>query len=260
MDLPRNRLKAALAEGRQQLGYWCSIDDSAMTELAAGSGYDWLLIDCEHTAMDARSVLAHLQAAAAYPVDTMVRPSALDPAEIKRVLDLGAQSILVPYVRNAAEAELASAAVDYAPAGIRGVAGLTRATRFGAVAEYAARAREEIFLAVQIETVSALDDLDAILAVPGVDGAFVGPADLAASMGYRGQPGHPQVRAAAMDAIRRIRAAGKPAGFLTLDDAGLEEAIAAGSLFTAVEVDAALLARGAAAVAARWRATLAGEG
>jgi 4-hydroxy-2-oxoheptanedioate aldolase len=255
MELPRNRFKARLREGRQQLGFWCAIDDSAMTEMAAGCGYDWLLIDCEHSAMDPGSLLAHLQAAAPYPTDVLVRPSALDAAEIKKVLDLGAQTLVVPYVRDAQEAREAAEAVDYAPRGIRGASGLTRASRFGRVPGYTARARDEICLIVQIETVSALDDLEAILAVPGVDGAFVGPADLAASMGYPGEPDRAEVRAASLDAIRRIRAAGKPAGFLTLDDAGLAQAMEAGSCFTAVAIDAAVLKRGAEAVLAKWRET-----
>lgn len=254
MDLPKNHFKAAIAEGRQQIGYWCTIDDPLMTEMAAGAGFDWLLIDAEHTAMDPRAVLGHLQAVSAHPVHAMVRPSALDPAEIKKLLDLGAQSLLIPYVRNAEEAALAAAAVDYAPGGIRGLAGITRATRFGAVEGYARRARDEICLIVQIETRSALDDLDAILATPGVDGAFVGPADLAASLGHPGRTDHPEVRAACLDAVRRIRAAGKPAGFLTLDYEFLPEIMAAGSCFTAVDVDTAILRRGAFESAARWKA------
>ena len=253
MELPKNTFKAAIREGRQQLGYWCSINDPLMTELAAGCGYDWLLIDAEHTAMDPRAVLGHLHAAASAGAQAMVRVSSVDPAEIKKVLDLGAQSILVPYVRNAEEAALAAAAVDYAPTGIRGVAGIVRASRYGAVKGYTARAREEICLVVQIETTSALDDLENILAVPGVDAAFVGPADLAASLGHRGEPSHPEVQEACYDALRRIRAAGKPAGFLTLDDAVLAKAMEAGSCFTAVAVDTALLRAGALAAVARWR-------
>ncbi|HCQ65135.1 MAG TPA: 4-hydroxy-2-oxo-heptane-1,7-dioate aldolase [Rhodobacteraceae bacterium] len=253
MDIPKNEFKAAIQAGRQQIGFWCTIDDSLMTEMAAGSGFDWLLIDAEHTAMDPKAVLAHLQAAAPYPAHAMVRPSSLDPAEIKKLLDLGAQSLLIPYVRNAEEAALAAAAVDYAPGGIRGLAGITRAARFGAVDDYPRKARDEICLVVQIETRSALEDLDAILATPGVDAAFVGPADLAASLGHHGNTSHPDVQAACLDAIRRIRAAGKPAGFLTLDVDFLPEAMEAGSCFTAVDVDTAVLRRGTLATAARWK-------
>ncbi|MXQ09261.1 4-hydroxy-2-oxo-heptane-1,7-dioate aldolase [Alphaproteobacteria bacterium GH1-50] len=255
MDLPKNTFKSTLLSGAQQIGYWCTIDDPTMTEMAAGCGFDWLLIDAEHTGMDPKAVLAHLHAASAYPVQTMVRPSSLDAAEIKKLLDFGAQSILVPYVRNAKEAAMAAEAVDYAPGGIRGVAGITRATRYGAVDNYTRRAREEICLVVQIETKSALDELEEICATPGVDAAFIGPADLAASLGFPGQPSHPEVKAACLDALRRIRAAGKPAGFLTLDYEFLSEAMEAGSCFTAVEVDSAALRRGAMASAARWKAT-----
>lgn len=253
MDIPKNEFKAKIQAGQQQIGFWCTIDDCLMTEMAAGAGFDWLLIDAEHTAMDPKAVLSHLQAAAAYPVHTMVRPSSLDPAEIKKLLDLGAQSLLIPYIRNAEEAALAAAAVDYAPGGIRGLAGITRAARFGAVDDYTRRARDEICLAVQIETRSALEDLDAILATPGVDAAFVGPADLAASLGHHGNTGHPEVEAACLDALKRIRAAGKPAGFLTLDAEFLPKAMEAGSCFTAVDVDTAVLRRGMLASAARWK-------
>ena len=252
MDLPPNRFKDALATGRQQIGYWCTIDDPLMTEMAAGCGFDWLMIDAEHTGMDPRAVLGHLHAAAPYDVGFMVRPSSLDAAEIKKLLDFGAQNILVPYVRTAAEAAEAAAAMAYAPDGIRGMAGITRAARYGAVDDYARKARDGLCLIVQIETVSALDELEAICATPGVDGAFVGPADLAASMGYPGQTGHPEVEAACLDALRRIRAAGKPAGFLTLDQAFLPKAMEAGSNFTAVDVDTAVLRRGAIDSARRW--------
>ncbi len=179
-------------------------------------------------------------------------PNSLNPAEIKKILDVGAQSILVPYVQTVEEARLAAAAVEYPPIGIRGVAGATRASRFGAVKGYHAAARNEICLLVQLETVTALDVLEGIAAVPGIDGIFIGPADLAASLGYPGEPGHPTVRSTVLDAIRRIRAAGKPAGILTLDPEFLDECVEAGSLFTAVDVDAVLLRRSAAALAQKW--------
>lgn len=253
MELPKNGFKAAIAEGRQQIGMWCTIDDTTMTEMAAGCGFDWLLIDAEHTGMDPKAVLGHLHAASAYPVETMVRPSSLDAAEIKKLLDFGAQTILVPYVRSAEEAARAAETVDYAPRGVRGVAGITRAARFGAVDGYTARARQEICLVVQIETKSALDDLEAIVATPGIDAAFVGPADLAASLGHPGDTGHPEVEEACLDALRRIRAAGKPAGFLTLDQDFLGKAMEAGSCFTAVDVDTAILRRGFLSSVSRWK-------
>ncbi|MBF9033117.1 4-hydroxy-2-oxo-heptane-1,7-dioate aldolase [Rhodobacterales bacterium HKCCE2091] len=254
MDLPRNTFKAALLEGRQQYGLWCSIADPAMAEMAAVCGYDWLLFDTEHSPISTVSVLSLLQAAAPYPSHAAVRPGSLDPVEIKRLLDLGAQTLLIPQIQSAEEARLAAAAVAYPPEGIRGVAGITRASRFGEIPDYTTRAREEICLMVQVETRAALEDLDAIVTTPGVDAVFIGPADLAASLGYPGQPSHPEVRRKCADAIRRIRGHGKPAGFLSLDRDVLEEMVEAGSLFTAIDIDTAILKRGAAATLAHWRA------
>jgi 4-hydroxy-2-oxoheptanedioate aldolase len=253
MDLPANPFKAAILQGRQQIGLFCSISDSTVAELLATCGFDWMLFDTEHAAIDPLSVLPLLQAVAPYAVHPIVRPSALNPAEIKKLLDGGAQSILVPYVQSADEARLAAASVAYPPHGIRGVAGITRAARFGTVPGYHRRARDEICLIVQIETGAALEALEDIAAVPGVDALFIGPADLAASLGHPGEPSHPEVKSACLDAVRRIRAAGKPAGFLTLDQEFLSEVIAAGSLFTAVDVDVAILRRGAVAQVERWR-------
>lgn len=253
MDLPHNSFKAAIKAGRQQIGLWCSINDSTMAEMMAGCGFDWLMFDIEHATIDAQSVVPLLQAVAPYPVHPVVRPSSLNPAEIKKLLDSGAQTILVPYVQNADEARLAAASVAYAPDGIRGLAGITRATRFGTVPDYHKRAREEICLIVQIETKGALDALEEIAAVPGIDAIFIGPADLAASLGYPGNTAHPVVQAACLDAMRRIRAAGLPAGFLTLDQTFLNKVIDAGSVFTAVDVDTAILRNGAAARAQEWK-------
>lgn len=254
MDLPRNEFKAAIREGRPQVGLWCSIPDPTVAEMLANTGYDWMLFDTEHSPMDPLSVQPMLQAVAPYPVSALVRPTGLDVLQIKKFLDAGAQSILIPYIQTPEEAALAVAAATYPPEGIRGVAGATRATRWGAVDGYAAKAREEICVMVQIETKAALDRLEEIAAVPGIDGVFVGPADLAASLGYPGQNGHPEVRAACADAIRRIRKAGQPAGFLSPDDSLLEEMVAAGSVFTAVDVDMAVLRRGALGRAAEWKA------
>lgn len=252
--LPRNAFKAALLAGRPQVGLWCQINDTNIAEMLAGAGYDWMLFDGEHSVLDAVSFLPLLQAVAPYPVSPVVRPTSLNAAEIKKLLDIGAQTILVPYVQTVAEAELAAASVAYPPEGIRGVSGISRATRFGRVPDYAKRAREEVCLLVQVETADALDRIEAIAAVEGVDGLFVGPADLAASLGYPGEPQHPKVKEAVTGAIRRIRAAGKPAGFLAMDDGYLEAAVAAGSLFTAVDIDVAILRNGASARAAAWKA------
>ncbi|AWN45628.1 4-hydroxy-2-oxoheptanedioate aldolase [Methylobacterium terrae] len=254
MILPGNRFKRALREGRQQIGLWCSLPGSYAAEAVAGSGYDWLLFDTEHSPGDPLTVLPQLQAVVPYGVSAVVRPAANDAVLIKRFLDLGAQTLLIPTVQDEHEARAAVAATRYPPEGVRGVSGLTRATRFGRVADYAGRAAEELCLLVQVETQAALDRLEAICAVEGVDGVFVGPADLAASLGHAGEPGHPEVVAAVEDAVRRIRAAGKPAGILTPDPAFAKTCIAIGTTFTAVAIDVGVLARGTEALARQFTA------
>lgn len=253
MDLRKNSFKAALADGRQQIGFWCTLPGGGIAELIAGCGFDWMLIDTEHSTIDLPMVQTMLQAAAPYPVQAAARPGSLDEVEIKRLLDIGAQTIIVPYVQSVEEARRAVAAVHYPPRGIRGMAGVTRASGFGAIQGYAQHAAEEICLIVQVETADALAQVEAIAAVDGVDGVFIGPADLAASMGYPGQGGHPEVKAAVLSGVRRIRAAGKPAGVLSLDPGFLAELIEAGTLFTAVGLDAALLRGAAADLARRWK-------
>lgn len=250
--LPRNAFKAALAERQRQIGLWCTIPDNGLMELLAGCGYDWLLLDTEHSPVERSGVLPLLQACAAYPGSPVVRPGWNDPVEIKKLLDCGAQTLLIPYVQSAAEARAAVSAIRYPPRGIRGVAGMTRASRFGAVETYALHAEEELCLLVQVETAAAVERIEEIAALDGVDGIFVGPADLAASMGHPGGSGKPEMKAAVLDAIRRITAAGKPAGVLSADQAFLEDAAEAGAVFLAVDVDAAILRRGALARRAAW--------
>ncbi len=253
MDLPKNRFKAALKEGRRQIGLWCSFPDSGVVEMLAGCGYDWMLLDTEHSAMGPVDTMPLMQAAAPYEVTTIVRPGWNNPVEIKKLLDCGAQSLLIPYVQNAREATDAVAAVRYPPQGIRGVAGMTRGSRYGAIKDYAKRAHEEICLLVQVETTEALANIEEIAKVDGVDGIFIGPADLAASMGHAGEPSHPEVKAAVIEAVHRIRNAGLPAGILSLDQSFLREVADAGALFIAVDTDAGLLRRNALARAREWR-------
>jgi 4-hydroxy-2-oxoheptanedioate aldolase len=245
MDMPRNALIRALAEGRQQIGVWNTIRDSAVAEMLAGCGFDWILVDCEHTPNGVADVQTMLQVLHAFDISTMVRPTCLDPAEIKRILDIGALNILVPYVETVEQAELAVASVTYPPDGIRGVSGASRSSRYGAVANYIQTARAEIGLFLQVETRATLDRIEDIAAVPGVTGMFVGPADFAASLGHPGNINHPEVIDAVLDAIRRIRAAGLPAGFLSPDQSLLDKTVEAGSLFTAVDLDMLLLRRAA---------------
>jgi 4-hydroxy-2-oxoheptanedioate aldolase len=253
VKLPDNRFKRALRESRQQIGLWCSLPGSYIAEAVAGSGFDWLLFDTEHSPTDALSILPLLQAVAPYDVSAVVRPASNDPVLIKRILDLGAQSLLIPYVQNADEARAAVRAVRYAPDGMRGVAGVTRATRFGRIQGYGKLAADEICLLVQIETQEALGQLEAIAAVDGVDGIFIGPADLAASLGIIGELSNPKLISTIEDAIRRIRACGKPAGILTPDNVFAARCIELGTTFTAVGVDAAILARGTEALAQKFR-------
>lgn len=253
MELPKNHFKQALLDKRHQLGLWCGLPGGYAAELVAPSGFDWLLFDTEHSPSDVLSVLPQLQAVAAYDVSAIVRPAANDAVLIKRFLDIGAQSLLIPYVQNRAEAQCAMDATRYPPAGIRGVSGLTRANRFGRVAGYAQRAEEELCLLLQVETGEALVNLEEIASVEGVDGIFIGPADLAASLGHAGNPGHPDVVAAIEDALGRLKALGRPSGILTPDPVFAKHCIELGTAFTAVGVDLGILARASEALCKQFK-------
>jgi 4-hydroxy-2-oxoheptanedioate aldolase len=253
MELPVNRFKHAIAAGQSQIGLWCTLSSHYAVEVAAGSGFDWLLLDMEHSPNDLESLLPQLQAAAAYPVTAIVRVPWNDMVIIKRVLDLGAQTLLVPYIQNADEARSAVAAMRYPPAGLRGVGGTTRATRYGRIKDYAKRAQAELCLLVQVETQAALGEIEAIAAIDGVDGIFIGPADLHASMGHPGEVANPKVLPLIEDALRRIRQAGKAPGILATDDALVKRFAAAGAVFTAVGSDLGILARGTEWLAGKYR-------
>jgi 4-hydroxy-2-oxoheptanedioate aldolase len=250
---PVNMFKAALRAGKQQIGLWSTLSTAFGAEVVAGAGFDWLCLDTEHSPGDVLTVMAQLQALSGYAVSPVVRPASNDPVLIKRFLDVGAQSLLIPYVQSADEARAAVAAVRYPPKGIRGVSALTRATKFGRVKGYAQGADAEIALLVQVETQPGLDAIEAIAAVDGVDGIFIGPGDLAASLGHIGNPGHPVVVGAVEVAIRRIVATGKPAGILTGDPVFATRCIELGTTFTAVGIDVGLLARAADALALQFK-------
>lgn len=252
MELPVNRFKARLRSGDVQIGIWSSIPDPSAVEALAGAGFDWMMLDTEHSATEVSQILPLLQAAAPYPTDCLVRPVVNDTALIKRHLDQGALTLMLPQIQSRDEAEAAVAAVRYPPRGLRGVAGTTRAARYGRVADYTTRADAEIGLVLQVETALALSRLDDIATVEGVDAIFFGPADLAASMGHPGQTGHPEVRKAILAAITRLGGLGVPAGLLTQDPDFADETIAAGARFVAVAVDMSLLVRSADALAARY--------
>lgn len=253
MKNPRNAFKAALKAGEPQIGIWNTIGGNTVPELLAGSGFDWVLVDCEHSAVETIDVLPALQAIAAYrDVSAVVRPAANDPVLFKRILDLGAQSLLVPYIETAEQAAEAVAAMRYGPRGIRGMAGVTRATRYGRVENYFTQVEDELCLIVQIETARGMDNLAAIATTDGVDGVFIGPADLSASMGLPGQTSHPDVLATIQSAFKRLAALGVPSGILTLDPNEAQSFIDAGSCFTAVGVDLALLANSVTQLRAKF--------
>lgn len=243
MEMPVNTFKRALSEGRHQTGLWMTLASHYATEAVAGAGFDWVLLDMEHSPNDDDDILRQMQVLAGYPTHAVVRPVWNDPLAFKRLLDMGAQTLLVPYVQSADQARAAVRAMRYPPEGIRGVSAITRATRFGRVKDYAKQVQSELCLLVQVESRDALSQIEAIAAVDGVDGIFIGPGDLAASMGLTGQLRHPDLLAAIDDAIVRIRACGKAPGILTGDRELARNFIHRGTLFTAVGVDANLLAR-----------------
>ena len=254
MEIPRNKFKAALKEGQLQIGLWIELADPYVAEAVAGTGFDWLLIDGEHAPNDVRSILAQLQAVAPYPVQPVVRPVIGDVPLIKQILDIGAQTLLVPVVETAEQAATMVAASRYPPNGIRGVgSALARSSRWNQINGYLKKADDEMCVLVQVETRRGLENLDAIAAVDGIDGVFFGPADLSASMGYLGQPGHPEVQHAILNGIQRVRAAGKAPGVLSADSAFADACIDAGALFVAVGVDTTLLVRAATELAVRFK-------
>lgn len=251
MSLPHNTFKRALAEGKPQFGLWAALADAYVTELLATAGFDWLLIDNEHAPNDVRSTLAQLQAVAAYASHPVVRPVRSDSALIKQLLDIGAQSLLLPMIDTAAQAADAVAATRYPPHGIRGVgSALARASRWNRIPDYLTTAASELCVLVQVETVEGLHNLPEIAAVDGIDGVFFGPADLSASMGLLGQPGDARVREAIRKGIQLVRNAGKAAGVLAPDPTIAGDYLEAGATFVAVGTDTGLLSRAASDLAA----------
>ncbi|MDQ1123051.1 HpcH/HpaI aldolase family protein [Microbacterium trichothecenolyticum] len=246
--------RAALAASDRPLaGMWVCSGSPVIAEIAAGSGLDWLLIDMEHSATSIEQVLVQLQVAAAYPVSPVVRVPSNDAVTIKRVLDVGAQNLIVPMVSSADEARAAVAATRYPPAGVRGVgSALARSARWNRVDGYLADASAHVSLTVQIETTAGVAAAAEIAAVEGMDAIFVGPADLSASMGLLGQQSHPDVVAAVRRVFSAAKDAGTPVGVNAFDPAVAEAYLDAGADFVAVGADVALLARASEALAARF--------
>jgi len=254
LDLPVNTLKRALADKRPQIGLWATIPSNSAMEIVAGAGYDWVVLDTEHTPSDLESVLVHLQVFAGYPAShPVVRVPWNDQVVLKRYLDIGAQTVLIPFICNAGEAREAVSYTRYPPKGVRGLGGTTRATRYGRIRDYPGQVERELCVLVQVETREALDEIEAICAVDGVDGVFIGPGDLHGSMGYAGRTDHPDVLVLIDDAIRRVRAAGKAPGVLTASVELARRWLDCGALFVAVGSDAGLLARGAEALVRQFR-------
>lgn len=244
MDLPINSFKRAITSGRQQIGLWSSLANNVSVEILAGAGFDWVLLDCEHSPNEPAMVLSQLQATSGGTAHPVVRPPWNDMVMIKRLLDVGTQTFLIPYVQNRQEAEQAVAAVRYPPRGMRGFASASRASRYGRIKGYHTRCEDELCVLVQVETQEGLDNLDAIAGVDGVDGVFIGPGDLSAALGYLGAAGHSEMQPVIDDAIDRIKACGKAPGILTGDVTLARRYIERGCLFTAVGADVGILVKG----------------
>ena len=254
MDMPLNQFKRALAAGETQIGLFLGMANAYAAEVVATAGFDWLLIDGEHGPNDLRSIIEQLQVLGQYPVRSVVRTVDHDVARIKQLLDGGVQTLMVPMVESAADAEKLVRAMRYPPHGIRGVGtALARAARWNGVEGYFAQADQEMCLIVQIESTAGLAGLDDILKVDGLDAVFIGPSDLAASMGYLGNPGHPEVKAAVESAIRKIAAAGKAAGVFSADPVAAEAYRQIGASFLLVGVDALLLRNASVALADKFK-------
>lgn len=260
MDMPLNHFKRALAQRQMQIGIFVGLGDTIAAEVIGTAGFDWLIVDGEHGPNDLRSIIGQLQALAPYDAHLTVRTVDHDVAKIKQLLDAGAQTLMVPMVESAAEAAKLVSAMRYPPVGIRGVGtALARAARWNGVPDYLAHADREMCLLVQIESTRALAALDDILGVDGVDGVFIGPADLAASMGHLGNPAHPEVQAAIEAALRKIVASGKAAGALATDTETAARYQAIGACFLQVGVDTLLLRNAAVSLAEQFKASTGGK-
>ena len=253
MELQRNAFKHAIAAGKLQIGLWSSLCSNIAAEIIGDAGFDWILLDSEHSPNEIPGLFGQLQAIGRGGTTPIVRPPWNDPVMAKRCLDIGAQTLLFPYVQNAEEAKRAVESTRYPPEGIRGVAVASRASRFGRTPGYLPKANSEQCVLVQVETRTALDHLEAIAQVPGVDGVFIGPSDLAASLGHLGNPAHETVQAAIHDAVERLKKLNKPAGILTGNEEEIRRYIEWGYLFVAVGADVGLLTKSADALAKKFK-------
>jgi len=253
MQIPKNRFKHAIAAGELQIGLWSQLVDRVAAEVLADAGFDFIVIDCEHAPNDVLTVLPQLQIVDRSPTSTMVRISWAEMVQTKRYLDIGAQTLLMPFIENAEEAARAVSYTRYPPRGVRGIGTMHRGNRYGRVADYPKVAEAELCVLAQVETKNALDKLEEIASVDGLDGIFIGPSDLAGSMGHLGNPGAPEVQDAILAVPERMKKIGKPAGILTPVPEQVRAYIAAGYTYVAVGSDLALLANHTAALAKAYR-------
>lgn len=254
MPAPINQFKQQLLAGTRTVGLWMGFCDPYVAELVGKSGFDWVVIDGEHTPNDIPLLTRQLQVLDPLPTSAIVRLPVGDVNLIKQVLDGGAQTLLIPMVNTAEQAKQLVAAMRYAPEGIRGMGGaLARSTNFGRDADYVATANDQMCLLVQIETRQGLENLDEILAVDGVDGLFVGPADLSAEMGYPGLPDAPEMQALISETLGRIRDGGKAAGIIDFSEDAVTRHYASGAQYVAVGADITFLSRGLRDLATRWQ-------
>lgn len=249
--MPANKFKERLRAGDQMIGIWSMLAHTSVLEVITQTPYDWVLVDTEHSPNELPMVIEQLRSVKQSGIPALVRASHNNTVEIKRLLDAGVQTVVVPMVDNEAQARQAVAAVRYPPQGVRGVSLATRANNYGTETGYLANANEQVCLLVQIETLEALDNLEKIAAIDGIDGLFIGPSDLAAAMGHLGNFKHPEVQAAIMDVLARSHAAGKPIGILMADPQLSEAYIRAGFDYVAVITDIGLLRQGADTTLAR---------
>lgn len=253
MNLPKNKFKAALDGNDVLIGLWSTLCSNIVAEIVGESGFDWILLDTEHSPNELPNVVSQLQALGTSPTAPIVRPAWNDTVLIKRLLDSGVNSLLIPFVQDRAEAEAAVAATRYPPAGVRGVTGSGRAARYGRVSDYLYSAAEEIAVIVQIETGEALENLPEIAAVDGVDAVFIGPSDLSASLGHLGNPAHPEVQDALKKGIGQLVEMGKPAGILAFNRDDALRYIDWGVRFVAVGSDQSVLLKGTTALAQNFK-------
>lgn len=251
-ELRTNPFKQAIREGRRQIGLWSQLMHPLAADILKEAGFDWIVLDMEHGQNEIQDVMVQQMALAGGTAEPVVRPPWNDMVYLKRILDTGAQSVLIPMIDDAEAAARAVSFCRYPPQGVRGVASGMRANRFGRVKGYHGLASEQICVLVQVESRTALENIDAIAAVEGVDGVFIGPTDLSTGLGHLANPNHPEVQDAIKHAVARCQAAGKPAGILTADNAAAERYLDWGYTFVAVGGDTGILANGADALAAKF--------